>query len=193
MSAGAGAPPAGATAGSAPAGGAGATLPPAVAVVAPPSAPPAAQPADPAPDARPTSSPEPPPVAEQLGARVRSLGLGRHVLSVPLDPEHLGAARVVAHVTGDTVRVDLAGATDVTREALRASLADLRRDLQQAGLQVDVGLSGEPRQQGSGRPDAQQRDGAAGTRPGGTPTGAAAPATSAPAVPAHGGTLDLVV
>ena len=112
----------------------------------------------------------PAPLAEQLGARLTSLhGLakGTHVLTVPVDPEHLGPVRIVAHIGPESVRVELLGANDASREALRSSLADLRRDLTAAGVQVDVGS------RGSGQPGAQGADGrpgdgaAASTRRGG--------------------------
>ena len=107
------------------------------------------------------------PLAEQLGARLTALtgpgGLshGRHVLTVPIDPENLGPVRIVAHIGPESVRVELVGATDASREALRGSLADLRRDLAASGLTVDVG-SGR-------RPARTARSPAAATRcPGGT-------------------------
>ncbi|WP_164984024.1 flagellar hook-length control protein FliK, partial [Cellulomonas endophytica] len=102
---------------------------------------PAAAPAAPAA----TTAPLPLPVAEQLGARLVGLGQlppGHHVLTVPLDPLTLGEARVVAHITPEGVRIELFGASDATREALKQSLTDLRRDLQDAGLPADVDLGG---------------------------------------------------
>ena len=48
-----------------------------------------------------------PPLAEQLGARLTALtgpgGLshGRHILTVPVDPENLGPVRIVAHISAD--------------------------------------------------------------------------------------------
>jgi len=103
------------------------------------------QPAAAPPAADPPVRPAPIPVAGQLGARLHALGglgAGRHVLSVPLDPEHLGPVRVVAHISADAIRVDLLGTTDASREALRGALAELRRDLSAAGLNVELGLGG---------------------------------------------------
>ncbi|WP_218022849.1 flagellar hook-length control protein FliK, partial [Cellulomonas biazotea] len=108
----------------------------------------------------PTPASTPLPFAEQLGARLTGLGglaHGRHVLTVPVDPEHLGPVRVVAHIGPESVRVELVGGTEAAREALRGSLADLRRDLSRdlgAGLDVQVGVGGDaPSRE---RPDADR-------------------------------------
>ncbi|WP_210766408.1 flagellar hook-length control protein FliK, partial [Cellulomonas algicola] len=111
------------------------------------------------PNAAPTGpTPAPAPFAEQLGARLTALGglaHGRHVLTVPVDPEHLGPVRVVAHIAADQVRVELVGGTEASREALRGALADLRRDLARdlGGLDVQVGVGGDAP---SDRPDQDQ-------------------------------------
>ncbi len=63
--------------------------------------------------------------------------------------------RVVAHITADAVRVDLVGASDASRDVLRAALGDLRRDLADAGLNVQVGLGGS----GPGQDGTQHRSG----------------------------------
>ncbi|NUU15881.1 hypothetical protein HP550_01275 [Cellulomonas humilata] len=105
----------------------------------------------------PTAQPAPPPLAEQLGARLTALtgpgGLshGRHILTVPVDPENLGPVRIVAHIGPESVRVELVGATEASREALRGALSELRRDLAASGLTVDVGPDG-------GRPDGHEPD-----------------------------------
>ena len=86
---------------------------------------------------------QPAPLADQLGARLmtlRGLGTGEHVMSIAVDPEHFGPVRVIAHITPDAVRIELLGATDQSREALRTSLADLRRDLAGSGLNADLSL-----------------------------------------------------
>jgi flagellar hook-length control protein FliK len=141
------------------------------------------------------------PLAEQLGARLRSvgeLGAGRHVLTVPVDPEHLGPVRVVAHITHDAVRLDLVGATDALRDALRSSLADLRRDLQAAGLQAELGLGARDEAGGRAGQDLA-RDGGDPGRPGaGTggrrgPEADAAPSTRPTTPSTRPGALDLVV
>jgi flagellar hook-length control protein FliK len=82
------------------------------------------------------------------------------VLSLALDPENLGSVRIVAHISADQVRIDLAGATDAAKSALRSTLDDLRRDLQSAGLSAELGLADD-----RPAPDGDQR------RPGSGPTG----------------------
>ncbi|WP_163276514.1 flagellar hook-length control protein FliK, partial [Cellulomonas iranensis] len=159
-------------------------------------------PAAAAPVAVPATQPVPAvPLAEQLGARLRSvgeLGAGRHVLTVPVDPEHLGPVRVVAHITHDAVRLDLVGATDAAREALRGTLAELRRDLQAAGLQAELGLGGRDEAGGRAGQDLDQGRGGRSGRPADgavTPRGADgdAPATPHSTPRARPGALDLVV
>ncbi|MCR6705581.1 MAG: flagellar hook-length control protein FliK [Cellulomonas sp.] len=123
-----------------------AAVPPSAAGVADAPAP---VPASPAPSSSPATQAVP--LAEQLGARLATLGglhRGTHVLSVPVDPVHLGPVRIVAHIGADSVRVELVGAGEASRQALQAALGDLRRDLAAAGVQVDVGAEG--RRGGSG-------------------------------------------
>ena len=74
---------------------------------------------------------------------LRGLGNGEHVLNIAVDPEHFGPVRVIAHITPDAVRIELLGATDQSRAALRASLADLRRDLAGSGLHAELSLGHE--------------------------------------------------
>jgi flagellar hook-length control protein FliK len=71
---------------------------------------------------------------------LRGLGNGEHVMSIAVDPEHFGPVRVIAHITPDAVRIELLGGTDQSREALRTSLADLRRDLAGSGLHAELSL-----------------------------------------------------
>ncbi|MFS0702187.1 flagellar hook-length control protein FliK, partial [Cellulomonas sp. 179-A 4D5 NHS] len=141
------------------------------------------------------------PLAEQLGARlasVRGLGAGQHLLTLAVDPEHFGPVRVVAHITPDAVRIELLGATDQAREALKASLADLRRDLASAGLDADLELGSRDAGQQAGAQDDARRDAlaarGAGTRSTSDPApGAASDVPARPASPANpAGTLDLL-
>lgn len=145
-----------------------------------------------------TPDPTPAPLAQQLGVRLTALsGLaaGTHVLSVPIDPENLGPVRVVARISARSVRVELVGATDASREALRGALDELRRDLASAGLPTSVDVS-------SGDSASTERGGSGPDGDGGATAGehswssapAAEPAvTSTPVVVAHTGRLDLVV
>lgn len=55
---------------------------------------------------------------------------GTHQITVTVAPEATGPVTVRAHIgPGGEVRIDLAGATEASRDALRALVGDLRRDL----------------------------------------------------------------
>ncbi|WP_282946650.1 flagellar hook-length control protein FliK [Cellulomonas endometrii] len=136
-------------------------------------------------------------LGEQLPA-LRAAGNGQHVLTLHVDPEHFGPVRVVAHISADAVRVELVGATDAARDALRQSLPDLRRDLAATGLSSDVSL-GADGADGSGTPGGSaDRRGLAGPARPAAPqpgaTGLAGPHDShATRSPATAGGLDLLV
>lgn len=96
------------------------------------------------------------PLPQQIStalAHLRSAPSGEHVLVLRVHPEELGPVRVTAYLGADGVRVELAGATDQAREALRGSLGELRRELAATGLQADLSLTtsgrGDP---GAGSP-----------------------------------------
>ncbi|MCL2454521.1 MAG: flagellar hook-length control protein FliK [Micrococcales bacterium] len=140
----------------------------------------------------PSPAPTPAPMVDQLGGHLRALAgarAGTHVLSVALDPDRLGDVRIVAHISAGQVRIDLAGANAEARAVLRETLDDLRRDLQSAGLNAELGLNddrpgAERHKTGSSRgPDRAPDDGAPSTD---TPTPTAVPTDSV-----HG--LDLIV
>lgn len=57
---------------------------------------------------------------------------GTHTLTLRVSPEDLGPVTVRAQITGGAIRVELVAPSDAGRDALRAILVDLRRDL--AGL-----------------------------------------------------------
>ena len=68
-----------------------------------------------------------------------------------MNPETFGPVKVVAHITHDGVTLQLFGASDQARAALKAALPDLRRDLAGAGLQPNLELgSGSGNGSGSG-------------------------------------------
>lgn len=104
-----------------------------------------------APATTPVSSPAgtptsvPVPVAAQLFAHVTPLRLsadGVQTLTVMLHPQDLGAVQVRAELRDGVVSLQLIGSTDIGRDALRAALPDLRRDLVSAGVttgSVDLG------------------------------------------------------
>lgn len=70
---------------------------------------------------------------------------GEHVITINVTPENLGPVTVRAHVTGESVRVELFAPTDAGRDALRTILPDLRRDLAGSGLNTALDLSSEDR------------------------------------------------
>ncbi|MDP9394576.1 MAG: flagellar hook-length control protein FliK, partial [Actinomycetota bacterium] len=129
------------------------------AATSPASAPAAAAPA--------TSGGPPTPVSSQLVARIaplRESADGIHRLTMHLHPADLGPVQVVAEMRSGVLSLQLAGSNDLAREALRAALPDLRRELAEAGvlsgsLDVRSDDSSAPpwQQQGSGT--AEGRDG----------------------------------
>lgn len=64
-------------------------------------------------------------------------------MTVHVTPDALGPVTVRAHVGADGVRVELFAPTDTGRDALRAILPDLRRDLSGAGLTGSLDLSSQ--------------------------------------------------
>ncbi|WP_304606007.1 flagellar hook-length control protein FliK [Actinotalea lenta] len=104
---------------------------------------PTTQPPATAPAAPPAGAATPPPLADQLGVRLgalRTAPLGDHVLTMRVEPDSIGPVRVVAHIAHDGVRIELLGATDQARNALRQALPDLRRDLAATGMSADLDL-----------------------------------------------------
>lgn len=73
-----------------------------------------------------------PPLAPQLTTPLVNLarsGQGEHTLTLRVSPEDLGPVTVKARITGSSVTIELASGTAAGRDALRALLVDLRRDL----------------------------------------------------------------
>nr|WP_283810079.1 flagellar hook-length control protein FliK [Leifsonia sp. C5G2] len=183
---------------------------PKTAAVEAPAPPPAAAPA-PAPvavdrtaPAAPAAAPAPAastpqPLATQLARPVFTLaaaGAGEHVMTVHVRPDNLGPVTVRAHVGGEGVRVELFAPTDLGRDALRAILPDLRRDLTGAGLTgtLDLSSQNQPTAQQDARDGGRQDPAPHGTEP--RPTVAAAASTrSTPSAPADGSShsIDLIV
>ncbi|GAB3136725.1 flagellar hook-length control protein FliK [Marisediminicola antarctica] len=109
-----------------------------------PAASPAASPA-----VSPGAQPTPAPLAAQVAAPLFTLaaaGRGEHLLTISVTPDSLGPVTVRAHVTGEGVRVELFAPSDLGRDALRAILPELRRDLAGAGLggTLDLSQQNEP-------------------------------------------------
>uniref|UniRef100_UPI0025EF015A flagellar hook-length control protein FliK n=1 Tax=uncultured Arthrobacter sp. TaxID=114050 RepID=UPI0025EF015A len=116
------------------------------------------------------ATPAPPPaaLAAQLSRPVTALSgkaPGEHVLVLKVTPEDLGPVTVRALIGADSsVRVELFAPTDGGRDALKAVLAELKRDLAGSGLNASLDLSsrnqpGEPGAEGSRRGPAQQHPG----------------------------------
>ncbi|PCE13967.1 hypothetical protein AUC47_04785 [Microbacterium sp. SZ1] len=98
------------------------------------------------------ASPTPRAVAAQVSPVVVSIAQrpsGTHQLTMTVNPDTLGPVTVRAHIgqAGD-VRVELIGATDAGRDALRAIVTDLRRDLASAiphaSLSIAQGSASDP-------------------------------------------------
>lgn len=84
-------------------------------------------------------------VATQLAPTVISIvqrPVGSHQVTMTVSPDTLGPVTVRAHIgaSGD-VRVELVGATDAGRDALRAIVTDLRRDLAAAMPHATLSLA----------------------------------------------------
>ncbi len=111
-----------------------------------------AAPLGPEPGAAPPPAP-PAALAAQLTRPVIDLagsGGGDHVMILKVTPEELGPVTVRALIGADSsVRVELFAPNDAGREALKAVLAELKRDLAGSGLNASLDLSsrnphGEP-------------------------------------------------
>ena len=87
-----------------------------------------AAPAAPAPPAATPPTPLAPQLTTPLVSLARS-GQGEHTLTLRVSPEDLGPVTVKARITGSSVTIELASGTAAGRDALRALLVDLRRDL----------------------------------------------------------------
>ena len=95
------------------------------------------QPASAASIGAPAAPQAPAPLNQQLAPPLlglRTAGEGTHVLTLTVSPDAVGPVTVRAHVTGDTMRIELSAPTGQGTDALKAMLPDLKRDLAQGGL-----------------------------------------------------------
>ena len=149
--------------------------------------------------ASPVSAPQAPTLADQVRGplvALRHAAPGEHTLTLQVTPESLGPVQVKAHIGAAGVRIELIGATDASRDSLRALLTDLRRDLAGTGMNASLSLAGDPaRPQGglAGEWSGTQQDARGGrtdARPPGDGSGPAAevptPETPRPTPPTTG-------
>lgn len=104
------------------------------------------------------------PFAGQLARPIFTLATaapGSHTMTISVTPDTLGPVTVRAHVSPDGIRVELFAPTDLGRDAIRAILPDLRKDLAGAGVGADLDLSSQNQPS-----DAGDRRGDTGPRPG---------------------------
>lgn len=127
---------------------------PEVAATAAPAATRPAAAGAPAPPAAPVIRPALlPQVNSPLIALARSAE-GEHSLTLTVSPESLGPVTVRAHIVAGTIRLELQAPSDVGREALKAILTELRRDLAAAAPGASVTVSNQQTPAGAdARPD----------------------------------------
>lgn len=105
-------------------------------------------------------------VAAQVAPVVLSIvqrPVGSHQLTMTVTPDTLGPVTVRAHISaGGEVRVELLGATDAGRDALRTIVTDLRRDLAAVMPHASLVL-GSSTAADAGSPDRGAQPGAGGT------------------------------
>jgi hypothetical protein len=77
------------------------------------------------------------PPAAQVALKLAPLRTGpdgTHQLTIHLNPENLGPISVIAQVRGDELSVQLTGGTEAGRDALKAALPELERELRDGGF-----------------------------------------------------------
>jgi flagellar hook-length control protein FliK len=98
----------------------------------------------------------------QLSAPVLSLARaadGEHSVTLTVSPESLGPVTVRAHIAAGVIHLELHAPSEAGREALRAILTDLRRDLAVAAPGSSLAMSSDGSAAG---PSADGRQGAGG-------------------------------
>jgi len=106
----------------------------------------------------------PVPLQTQVATPIFTLaaaGPGEHVMTIDISPENLGPITVRAHVGAEGVRVELFAPTDLSREALRAILPDIRKDMTGAGLggTLDLSSQNQPADRGDERGQGRREPG----------------------------------
>jgi hypothetical protein len=127
------------------------------------SVPPTSTPVVTAPDA---AAAVPRAVAAQVAPVVLSIvqrPVGSHQLTMTVTPDTLGPVTVRAHISaGGEVRVELLGATDAGRDALRTIVTDLRRDLAAVMPHASLSLGSSAAATDTGSPDRGAHPGSGG-------------------------------
>lgn len=122
----------------------------------------------------PAAAQPPAPLQAQLAKPVFTLaaaGNGEHVMTMKVTPEELGTVTVRAVIGPEGVRMELF-ASDTGRDAVKAIMPDLRRELAAAGFNASLDL-------GTGaRPDSQGAPGDGRRRPGAEPRAQNEPGTT---------------
>ncbi|MFJ4037736.1 hypothetical protein ACIPVB_06585 [Microbacterium sp. NPDC090007] len=161
-------------------------------------------PLPPTPVATPAAPAEPTPraIAAQVVApllRLAQLPEGAHRLTLVVAPESVGPITLRAHIgAGGDVRIELLTATDLARDALRAMLGELRRDLAVIAPTAHVAIGGGGTASDTSAHHPGTQDSAPDSRERRTPSASAQPAAalspSAPsrATTAPGGRLDII-
>jgi flagellar hook-length control protein FliK len=97
---------------------------------------------------------QPAPLQQQLARPIFTLaaaGHGQHTVTVTVAPEALGEVTVRAHVTAQGMHVEMFAASDAGRDAVRAIMPDLRRDMSQTGVSTTLDLSNQNQPSDTGR------------------------------------------
>ena len=107
------------------------------------------------------------PFAEGVAGKVEDLPHSDavHRMTVEVTPEGLGPVKVTAEVSGGALHVSLAGASEAARQALKAAVGDLQRELATTSFTqttVDVRADSGSSQQGRSA-DAQSGQGQQGS------------------------------
>jgi flagellar hook-length control protein FliK len=111
-------------------------------------------------------------------------------MTLSVTPDNLGPVTVRAHVSAAGVRVELFAPNDIGRDALRAILPELRRDLAGTGMNANLQLSSNNHPTGNGTGSqagtGQSGAGQAGSGMAGDADGAGTGRDGAPAGAANG-------
>ncbi len=109
-----------------------------------PLQPAAALPVAPVPQSLGAPLPAPVPLASQISGPLGALATaksGEHLMTVHVAPDALGPVTVRAHISADNIRIELYAPNNSGRDALRAALPELKRDLAATGMNASLDLA----------------------------------------------------